>query len=125
MIDSSPLPCINCDSNLVVVADANYAACAHCGHKVRVYDGLSASQIIIEHRRGYALLTPRQLDIAEAYASANAAIDKRYGERVGQTLVDNETPIASCPASWWQHLKLTLLMRWPRVFGWLDVRWKR
>lgn len=28
----------------------------------------------------------------------------------------------TCPATWWQHLKLTLRTRWPRIFGNLRVR---
>lgn len=35
------------------------------------------------------------------------------------------TPAASIPSTWFQHLKLTLRERWPRLFGWLDVRWRR
>ena len=27
-----------------------------------------------------------------------------------------------CPATWWQHLKLAMRMRWPRMFGRLSVR---
>lgn len=27
-----------------------------------------------------------------------------------------------CPATWWQHLKLALRTRWPRIFGRLVVR---
>lgn len=29
-----------------------------------------------------------------------------------------------CPATWWQHLKLTLRTRWPRLFGRLAVRFE-
>lgn len=28
----------------------------------------------------------------------------------------------TCPATWWQHFKLALRERWPRVFGRLRVR---
>jgi hypothetical protein len=30
-----------------------------------------------------------------------------------------------CPASWWQHLKLAVRTRWPRLFGRLAVRMER
>ena len=33
-----------------------------------------------------------------------------------------ETIEMRCPATWWQHLKLALRTRWPRLFGRLAVR---
>lgn len=37
-----------------------------------------------------------------------------YGRRSKQTM--------RCPSTWWQHLKLALRLRWPRLFGRLAVR---
>lgn len=38
-----------------------------------------------------------------------------FGKKSRQTM--------KCPATWWQHLKLALRERWPRVFGRLAVNY--
>jgi hypothetical protein len=37
-----------------------------------------------------------------------------FGKKSRQTM--------RCPATWWQHLKLALRTRWPRIFGRIAVR---
>lgn len=42
-----------------------------------------------------------------------------------RTMVRELTSAELLPRDWWQHLKLTLRTRWPRLFGRLDVKWRQ
>lgn len=66
-------------------------------------------------------------DAAATYAgfedrlpSCDGFADVRW-QRFSTTLI----PADSIPSTWWDHLKLTVRERWPRVIGWLTVRWRR
>lgn len=42
--------------------------------------------------------------------------------RVFRGFGKKSTQTMRCPSSWWQHLKLALRSRWPRIFGAIGVR---
>ncbi len=64
----------------------------------------------------------------EHYAPLESALTARYGKMSPTNklrAVDDETPFQAMPASWFQHFKWSLQGRFPRLFGWLTVRWNR
>ena len=65
----------------------------------------------------------------DGYNVLEAALQERYA---GKFSLDAKTTIVqevialprSMPASLWQHFKLVLRERWPRLFASLDVKWR-
>ena len=63
-----------------------------------------------------------------AYNDLEGMIQERYGgEFAGNAkpvLVQERIALHSSPSSMWQHLKLVLQRRWPRLFASLEVKWR-
>lgn len=74
-----------------------------------IIDGELARRVRLQTDDGMAM---QLLAMEDAYARRH--ILDCFGKKATQSL--------TCPSTWWDHLKLTLKKRWPRLFAGMSVR---